>query len=124
MADEKTPENDGPETPEVDPVEQHPVAHRIRRAIQAHPILRDEKKLEVGVEDGNAHVSGSVFTINMYDQLVELVNRAAEGAFVVFTAEPQIKPPAGHKLVGRVPPVYQGPAGPRPDYSVDHLPRR
>jgi hypothetical protein len=107
-----------------DPVEQHPLARRLRRAIQAHPILRDEKKLVVTVQDGKARLEGTVFTLRMHLQLAELVERVAAGEAVDFAVTPQIKPPQERTLEGRVPSVSPGPSSVKRDFSVGHLRRK
>jgi hypothetical protein len=106
-----------------DPVEAHPLARRIRRAIQAHPVLRDEKKLVVTVKQGTARVEGTVFTRNMHRQLAELVAQVAGDEPVDFAATPQIQAPQDRALEGRVPPVSEGPSSVKRDFSVGHLRR-
>ena len=129
MADEKEvdqspAEGDAADDPASvdDPVARHPLADRIRRAIEAHPILRDEKKLVVSVDGGRASVDGSVFTISMYNQLVELVSRIAGDQDVSFDVVPQIQPPQNRKLEGRVPGVSEGPSPIKRDYSINRRP--
>ena len=96
----------------------HPLLERIKRAIAAHPILRDEKKLELGMKGRRVEVGGTVFTIDMYRQLIELMGRIPGTEDVLFTCEPQIAAPEQRSLEGRVPGVSGGPLPSDPFYSV------
>ena len=120
MADKN---DDAPaETTAPDPVDTHPVASKLKRAIAAHPILRDEKKLELTVEDGRAKLAGTVFTLAMHDQLIDLVRRALDDDDTIFfETEPQIQPPQARTLEGKVPRVSPGDGMTKRDFSVAHL---
>ncbi len=99
----------------------HPLADKIRRAIQAHPVLRDQKKLEVVVAGRRVRVQGQVFTRDMHRQLVDLLVRIPGADEVLFSVEPEIKPPQGHELEGRVPGISRGPLPSDPYYSTTRL---
>ena len=103
------------------PEPSHPLADKIRRAIKAHPVLRDQKKLEVNVRGRRVHVDGTVFTIDMYRQLVEMLVLIPGHEELVFSVEPEIKPPENRELEGRVPGVSQGPLPSDPFYSSPRM---
>lgn len=110
MADEQVPAQ--PDQPT------HPLLEKIKRAIAAHPILRDEKKLELGMRGRRVEVGGTVFTIDMHRQLVELLARVPGAEEIVFTCKPQIAIPEVRKLEGRVPDASDGPPPSDRWYSV------
>ena len=117
MADQDTPTSETD-----DPVARHPLAARIRRAIDAHPILKLQKKIEIGVEGERVILSGTVYTINMFSQLGELVARVAgDDDNVDLDVLPEIQPPAGRALEGRVPPVSPGAGATKSNFSTSHL---
>lgn len=97
---------------------EHPLLERVQRAIAAHPILRDEKKLEVRMKGRRVEVGGSVFTRDMHRQLVELLSRIPGAEELLFTCEPQIAAPERRTLEGRVPNVTDAPTPSDPFYSV------
>jgi hypothetical protein len=102
----------------------HPLAVRLRAAIKAHPVLRDEKKLVVRVVNGAVRVEGSVFTRDMHRQLLDLLARFPGGNEVTVLTEPDIAPPRDRTLVGQVPPVSPGAGGTKRDYSVPPPPKK
>ncbi len=104
-----------------DPVESHPLALRLRQAVAAHPVLRDEKKLVITVSNGKARLEGTVFTRFMHRQLAELVERVAGSEPVEFAVQPQIEAPQARALEGRVPVVPEHPSSVERVYSVKHL---
>ncbi len=110
MADEQAPTT--PEQPT------HPLLEKIQRAVAAHPILRDEKKLELGMRGRRVEVGGTVFTIDMHRQLVELLALIPGADEIVFSCKPQIAVPEVRELEGRVPGVSSGPAPSDPWYSI------
>lgn len=115
MTDEKAPEaNDAAEQEQP----AHPLLEKIKRAVAAHPILRDEKKLELGMRGRRVEVGGTVFTRDMHRQLVELLARIPGAEEIVFTCDPQIAAPENRTLEGRVPGVSSGPSPSDPWYSV------
>lgn len=107
----------------ADPVASHPIAAQLRRAFAAHPMLKDQKKLHVGVELGRAKVFGSVYTQNMLRQVEEIVARLG-GADTLLAVEADVRPVQGRTLEGRVPPVSPGVGSAKRNYSVNHLPPR
>ncbi len=96
----------------------HPLLERIRHAIAAHPILRDEKKLEIKMKGRRVEVGGSVFTRDMHRQLIELLSRIPGSEDALFTCEAQIAAPERRALEGRVPSVPDAPTPSDPFYSV------
>lgn len=102
----------------------HPVAARLRSAIKAHPVLRDEKKLQVKVVNGAVRLEGSVFTRDTYRQLLDLMARFPGGNEVTVLVETDVSPPEPRTLVGQVPPVSPGAGGTKRNYSVSHLPKK
>lgn len=100
----------------------HPLASKMQRAIQAHPILKLQKKLEVQLEGQQVIVRGTVYTINMLTQVRELAAQVAgEDATIQVDAVAEIQPPAGRELEGRVPPVSPGAGATKSDFSTNHL---
>ena len=97
----------------------NPLAEKIKRAIAAHPILRDQKKLEVVTKGRRVHVQGVVFTRHMHRQLVELLQRIPGAENIAFTADPEIGAPQKRELEGRVPGVSQGPSPSNPRFSIE-----
>ena len=115
MADEET------ALPDAE-VHRHPLAARIRRALDAHPILKLQKKVEIGLAGDRVVLSGTVYTINMFRQLVELVERVAgEEDNVDIDVLPEIQPPGNRPLEGRVPPVSPGAGATKRNFSTNHL---
>ena len=105
-----------PATPE------HPLAVRLKSALKAHPVLRDEKKLKVVVVGGSVRLEGSVFTRDTQRQLLELMGRLPGGDEIAVLVEPEVAPPRGDRtLHGQVPPVSPGAGGTFSSYSVSHL---
>lgn len=105
-----------PATPE------HPLAVRLKTAIKAHPVLRDEKKLKVVVVNGVVRVEGSVFTRDTQRQLLEMMGRLPGGDEVAVLVDPEVAPPdPSRTLVGQVPNVSKGAGGTKSSYSVSHL---
>lgn len=118
--DKKTPENE-----QDDGVLRHPLAAKMRRALDAHPILKLQKKVEIRVEGERVIVSGTVYTINMYFQLIDLARRVADGdPNLDVEVVPEIQPPAGRELEGRVPSVSPGSGATKSDFSTDHLKKK
>lgn len=106
-------------------IQGHPLAARVQRAIKAHPILRDQKKLKLEVKDGRAQLTGTVFTRDMFRQLIETLNLIEGAGDIGFDVEPEIQPvDASKRLEGKVPPVSDGPLPSLREFSVKHLPRR
>lgn len=113
------------DTPTTDPVARHPLAARFQRAIEAHPILKLQKKIEIGLEGERVVVNGTVYTINMWRQLAELLDRVADGdTNFDMDVLPEIQPPGARKLEGRVPPVSPGAGATKSDFSTNHLKKR
>lgn len=105
-----------------DPVARHPLASRMQRAIQAHPILKLQKKIDIRLEGERVVLSGTVYTINMLRQLNELVQQvAAEDNNYDMDVLAEIQPPAGRTLEGRVPPVSPGAGATKSNFSTNHL---
>lgn len=98
------------------------LATRLRSAIKAHPVLRDEKKLAVKVVNGAVRLEGSVFTRDTMRQLVDLVGRLPAGNEVTLLVATDVSPPQPRTLAGQVPPVSPGAGGTKRNYSVSHLP--
>ena len=114
-----------PETSEDDAVLRHPLAARMRRALDAHPILKLQKKVEIRLEGERVIVSGTVYTINMHRQLVELAQRVAgDDPNLDVDVLPEIQPPAGRELEGRVPSVSPGAGATKRNFSTSHLKKR
>ena len=89
------------------------------------PYSRARRKLQIDVEDGLPKLSGTVFTLDMYRQLIELLKRLGdEDTQVIFDIEPEMKPPAARELVGKVPAVSPGAGAAKRNFSVWHLPQR
>lgn len=110
---------------QIDPdVLANPLAAKVARAIQAHPVLRDQKKLVVKVEGRTVRLEGTVFTRDMFRQLAELVARIPGSEAIAFDVEPEIQAPQRRELEGRVPGVAQDEHPSKPSYSTEHLPRR
>jgi hypothetical protein len=105
----------------------NPLADALRRAIAAHPILRDQKKLVVvtpgGAAGGAVRLEGSVFTRDMLRQLTELVARLPGGEHVRLAVDTDVRPPQDRKTVGKVPVPSQGPSSVDRGYSVRHVRR-
>jgi hypothetical protein len=97
---------------------------RVKAAIAAHPILRDEKKLSVTTVGGRVRVEGTVFTRDTHRQLVELVASLPGSEGVTVLAQPEIVAPQPRALEGKVPPVSPGAGSAAWNYSVAHLRRR
>ena len=70
-----------------DLVAQHPLASRLRRAFQAHPVLKGQQKLKVEVELGRAKVTGAVYTQDMLRQVNDIVARVAGDEDVIVAVE-------------------------------------
>jgi hypothetical protein len=105
-----------PATPEP------PLATRLKAAIRAHPVLRDEKKLKVVVQNGVVRLEGSVFTRDTQRQLLEMMGRLPGGGEVAVLVEPEVAPPDPTRtLVGQVPSVSKGAGSTKTSYSVSHL---
>lgn len=102
---------------------QNPLADRLERAIRAHPVLRDQKKLHVSAEHGFVRVHGVVFTRDMYRQVLELIDRVAGSERVQVEVEPEIRAPEAPRPEGDVPKVSEGPSNVDRSYSVGHLDR-
>lgn len=105
------------------PKASNPLADTIRRAVTAHPVLKDQfKTLDISVKDGRVHLTGTVFTRDMHRQLVELLVRIPGAEEIRFDVDPEIRAPMERKgWEGRVPNdgnVY-APSDPR--YSNGHL---
>jgi hypothetical protein len=114
---------DAPKPP-VPAEPEHPVAARLKSAIRAHPVLRDEKKLKVTVVNGAVRLEGSVFTRDTYRQLIDLMARFPGGDEVVVLVETDVAPPQPRTLTGQVPQVSPGAGGTKSSYSVSHLPKK
>ena len=113
MADEKPGDAD---------TQSNPLAAKLSRAIQAHPVLRDQKKLKVVSDERSVRLEGTVFTRDMYRQLVRLLAQLPGSEAISFDVEPEIQAPQGHELEGKVPGVSQGPLPSARNYSTYHLP--
>lgn len=101
---------------------EHPLAVRLKAAIKAHPVLRDEKKLKVVVVNGVVRLEGTVFTRDTHRQLLEMMGRMPGGQDVAVLVEPEVAPPDGSKtLIGQVPSVSKGAGSTKISYSVSHL---
>jgi hypothetical protein len=100
------------------PEPENPLAALLKRAIKAHPVLRDEKKLKVVANAGSVRLEGSVFTRDSLRQLLDLVARVPGGQNIPVLVEAEVKPPQPRKIVGRVPVVSPGPPSTDPRYSV------
>jgi hypothetical protein len=109
----------------ADPVPEpdSPLATAMKRAIAAHPILRDQKKLFVKETAGVVRVEGLVFTQDMLRQLQELVARVPGASAVRIAVDAEVKPPRDRATVGRIPTVSQGPSSVDRNYSIKR-PRR
>jgi hypothetical protein len=116
MADAATPPT--PAEPE------HPLAARLKSAIRAHPVLRDEKKLHVKVVNGAVRLEGSVFTRDTYRQLLDLMSRFPGSDEVTILVETDVGPPQPRTLEGQVPQVSPGAGATKLSYSVSHLPKK
>ncbi|MFM8978940.1 MAG: BON domain-containing protein [Planctomycetia bacterium] len=104
---------DTPASPE------HPLAARLKAAIKAHPVLRDEKKLQVKVVHGVVRLEGTVFTRDTLRQLLEMMGRLPGGNDVAVVVEPEVAPPdPTRRLEGKVPTPSQGGGGTKVNYSV------
>jgi hypothetical protein len=98
------------------------LATRLKTALKAHPVLRDEKKLKVVVVQGAVRLEGSVFTRDTHRQLLELLARLPAGNEVAVLVEAEVAAPRGDRtLVGQVPPVSRGAGGTKGNYSTAHL---
>jgi len=107
---------------ETPAVPEHPLATRLKAALKAHPVLRDEKKLKVVVVGGSVRLEGTVFTRDTQRQLLELMGRLPGGDEIAVLVEPEVAPPRGDRnLVGQVPPVSPGAGGTKNTYSTSHL---
>jgi hypothetical protein len=114
-----------PSTPDADAATpRHPIAASLTRAIRAHPILRDQKKLVVKEAHGTVRLEGAVFTQDMLRQLHELVARVPGAEAVRILVEAEVKAPQPRAIVGRVPEVSPGPSNVDRAYSVRRPPRR
>lgn len=106
------------------PAPEHPLAARLTTALKAHPVLRDEKKLQVKVVNGAVRLEGSVFTRDTYRQLLDLMARFPGGDEVSVLVETDVAPPRGDRtLTGQVPTVSPGAGSTKGVYSVSHLKR-
>lgn len=102
----------------------NPLAARLRSAIKAHPVLRDEKKLLVKVVNGSVRLEGSVFTRDTYRQLLELMARFPGGDEIAVLVGTDVAPPDGTRtLEGKVPTVSKGAGSTKLSYSVSQLKR-
>jgi BON domain len=114
-----------PSDPAPTPSAENPLAERLRRAIQAHPVLRDQKKLRVEVRDGVVALEGHVFTRDMRRQLDELLWRLPGSEEVRVRVEAEISPPRpDRETEGKVPTVSPGPSNVDRGYSTAHLDRK
>jgi hypothetical protein len=111
-----------PAPPSASTGPEHPIAARLKSAIKAHPVLREEKKLHVKVVNGAVRLEGSVFTRDTMRQLLDLMARFPGGNEVTVLVETDVAPPEPRPLVGQVPPVSPGAGGVKRSYSVSHLP--
>ncbi len=118
MADEK-PQQEA--QTEADPLAGSPLAQRVRRAIQAHPILRDQKKLKVTLKGRRVGLEGTVFTRAMHRSLVELISRIEGAEEINFAVDPEIAAPGGRPLEGKVPSPSAGPLPSERNFSTKHL---
>ncbi len=107
-----------------DPVANHPLASRLRRAFQAHPVLKGQQRLVVEVEFGRAKVTGAVYTQDMLRQVREIVARLAEGDDVIVAVEAEVRPVQDRTLEGRVPLVSPGAGSTKRNFSTSHLERK
>lgn len=101
---------------------EHPLAARLKTALKAHPVLRDEKKLKVNVVSGVVRLEGSVFTLDTYRQLLELLTRFPGSDEVTVLVETDVAPPRTDRvLTGQVPTVSKGAGATKQSYSVSHV---
>ena len=113
-----------PEAPPPPPSEPDtPLSSRLKAAVGSHPILKDEKKLHIRVVSGRVRVEGSVFTRDMFRQLLELVAELPGSEDVTVVAQPDIAQPQNRTLEGQIPPVSPGAGAIAWNYSVSHLKR-
>jgi hypothetical protein len=101
-----------------------PLAERLQRAIRAHPVLRDQKKLQVVAFGGRVRLEGQVFTLDMRRQVDDLLARLPGGDEVQVEVAAEIAPPGRRPTTGNVPPVSPGPSPVDRAYSTGHLQRR
>jgi len=110
--------------PNEDLVAQHPLASRLQRAFQAHPVLNGQKKLKVEVELGRAKVTGAVYTQDMLRQVNDIVARVAGEDDVIVAVEAEVRPVQDRQLEGRVPPVSPGAGSTKRNFSISHLEKK
>ena len=107
-----------------DLVAQHPLASRLRRAFQAHPVLKGQQKLKVEVELGRAKVTGAVYTQDMLRQVNDIVARVAGDEDVIVAVEAEVRPAQDRQLEGRVPTVSPGAGATKRNFSISHLEKK
>jgi hypothetical protein len=100
-----------------------PVADALERAIRAHPVLRDQKKLKIVPAGSGVRLEGQVFTLDMLRQVTELVARLPDADEVRLAVEAEIQPPKARDITGRVPRVSPGPSNVDREFSTGHLKR-
>ena len=95
-----------------------PLLGLVQRAIKAHPVLRDEKKLQIKSVGPIVRLEGSVFTRDALRQLLDLVARLPGNENVRLDVATDVKPPQPRAIVGRVPVASEGPPSTDAVYSI------